>query len=270
MPSSASPASPASPSSSSSSSSSSPSAARVRRRRRRTVAAAVAALTAVVATVLAFTLDDTSSGGSSRDAAATETTGPDAQADAQADALRALARRDADDPLAVGRADAPVVMIEYSDFQCPYCGKFARDTEPELIRSYVDKGLLRIEWRNFPIFGEESEQAARAAWAAGQQDRFREFHDQAYGTTHKRNSGAFAADKVTGMARAAGVKDLDRFRKDMASDEAAEAVRRDQEEGYSLGVSSTPAFLVNDVPVLGAQPVDTFRQAIEAAAKDAR
>lgn len=184
--------------------------------------------------------------------------------------LEAYARRDASDGLALGRADAPVVLIEYADFKCGYCGKFARDTEPVLVEKYVRDGTLRIEWRNFPIFGEESEQAARAAWAAGQQNRFWEFHDQAYGTTHKRNSGAFAADKVTGMARAAGVKDLDRFRKDMASDEAAEAVRRDQEEGYSLGVSSTPAFLVNDVPVLGAQPVDTFRQAIEAAAEDAR
>ncbi|MFK4596736.1 hypothetical protein RKD30_003403 [Streptomyces pristinaespiralis] len=54
--------------------------------------------------------------------------------------LERLARREAADPLAVGRADAPVVMIEYADFQCGYCGKFARDTEPELIKKYVDRG----------------------------------------------------------------------------------------------------------------------------------
>ena len=76
-----------------------------------------------------------------------------------------LARRDFDDPMAVGRVDAPVVMVEYSDFQCPYCGRFARETKPELLRQYVERGVLRIEWRNFPIFGEESERAARAAWA---------------------------------------------------------------------------------------------------------
>ncbi len=68
-----------------------------------------------------------------------------------------LARRDAGDALAQGRADAPVVLIEYADFKCGYCGKFARDTEPALVKKYVDDGTLRIEWRNFPIFGAESE-----------------------------------------------------------------------------------------------------------------
>lgn len=235
------------------------------RRRSRSLAAAAAGLIAVVAAALALTVDDDSPRGTSQNPAATEASTPDARAGA----LLALARRDADDALAVGSTDAPVVMIEYSDFQCPYCGKFARDTEPELVRSYVDKGLLRIEWRNFPIFGDESEQAARAAWAAGQQNKFWEFHDQAYRTTHKKNTGAFSAGELTEMARAAGVEDVDRFRTDMASDEASAAVERDRQEGYTLGVTSTPAFLINDVPVLGAQPVDTFKQTIEAAAKDA-
>ncbi|WNF00307.1 DsbA family protein [Streptomyces luomodiensis] len=236
------------------------------RRRGRTLAAVAAGLTAVGAVVLAFTLDAGPSGGASHNSPVAGTSTPDARSGA----LLALARRDADDPLALGRADAPVVMIEYSDFQCPYCGKFARGTEPELVRSYVDKGLLRIEWRNFPIFGAESEQAARAAWAAGQQGRFWEFHDEAYRTTHKKNTGAFSAGKLTDMARAAGVADIGEFRADMASDKADTAIRRDREEGYDLGVTSTPAFLVNDVPVLGAQPADTFKQVIEAAAKAAR
>ncbi|MEV8230842.1 DsbA family protein [Streptomyces sp. NPDC079167] len=236
------------------------------RRRGRTLAAAALGLAAVVTAVLALTLDNSSSDETSHDSATAQASTPDAQSEA----LLALARRDGDDPLAVGKADAPVVMIEYSDFQCPYCGKFARDTEPELIRSYVDKGVLRIEWRNFPIFGDESEQAARAAWAAGRQDRFWEFHNQAYSETHKKNTGAFSADKLTSMAEAAGVKDLDKWRTDMDSDAADTAVRRDQEEGYALGVTSTPAFLINDVPVLGAQSVDTFKKTVEAAAEDAR
>lgn len=241
------------------------SVARVRRRGR-TVAATVTGVIAVVAATLALTLDDDSAKDTSKSGPAAESATPDAQSSA----LLALARRDAKDPMAVGRADAPVVMIEYSDFQCPYCGKFARDTEPELVRSYVDKGLLRIEWRNFPIFGKESEQAARASWAAGRQGRFWEFHDQAYRTTHKKNTGAFSVDKLSGMARAAGIKDIDTFRKDMASEKATAAVRSDQQEGYRLGVTSTPAFLINDTPVLGAQPVDAFKQAIESATETAR
>lgn len=71
------------------------------------------------------------------------------------------------------------------------------------------------------------------------------------------------------MARKAGVADINRFLTDMASAEAREAVRRDQEEGYGLGVTSTPAFLVNGRPILGAQPTDAFEEAIDAAAKAA-
>ncbi|GGT46427.1 hypothetical protein GCM10010271_58060 [Streptomyces kurssanovii] len=177
--------------------------------------------------------------------------------------LERLARRDAADPLAVGRADAPVVMIEYADFQCGYCGKFARDTELELIKKYVEDGILRIEWRNFPIFGEESEAAARAAWAAGRQGRFWEFHAAAYAEGAKEKG--FGKDRLDALAREAGVADLGRFARDVDSDAARQAVKKDQEEAYGLGATSTPSFLINGRPVAGAQPMATFTETIEAA-----
>ncbi|MGE7385143.1 DsbA family protein [Streptomyces sp. NPDC004126] len=182
--------------------------------------------------------------------------------------LKALARREPGDKLAVGRADAPVVLIEYSDFKCGYCGKFARDTEPELVKRYVEDGTLRIEWRNFPIFGAESEAAAKAAWAAGQQDRFTAFHAAAYAEGAK--AKGFGEDRLVELAREAGVPDLDRFKADLAGEQAAAALRRDQEEGYRIGVQSTPSFLVNGQPIAGAQPLDAFTAAIakaKAAAK---
>ncbi|MEV8534897.1 thioredoxin domain-containing protein [Streptomyces sp. NPDC051211] len=182
--------------------------------------------------------------------------------DANAELL-ALARREAGDKLAAGRADAPVVLIEYSDFKCGYCGKFARDTEPELVKKYVENGTLRIEWRNFPIFGAESEAAARAAWAAGQQDRFRQFHAAAYADGAK--AKGFGADRLLELAEEAGVPDLERFKKDMDGDAARQALAKDQEEGYRIGVSSTPSFLVNGKPIAGAQPLDAFTEAIEKA-----
>lgn len=101
--------------------------------------------------------------------AVSTTSEPDADMYAE---LAELARRDAGDKLAQGRTDAPVVLIEYADFKCGYCGKFARDTEPALIKKYVADGTLRIEWRNFPIFGKESEAAARASWAAARRGPF--------------------------------------------------------------------------------------------------
>ncbi|MFC8919981.1 DsbA family protein [Streptomyces sp. NPDC047821] len=181
--------------------------------------------------------------------------------------LEKYARRDAKDALAVGRADAPVVLIEYADFKCGYCGKFARETEPELIEKYVREGTLRIEWRNFPIFGEESERAARAAWAAGQQGRFWQFHRAAYAEGAKEKG--FGEERVTALAREAGVGDLARFGRDLDSEAARRAVAKDQEQAYALGATSTPSFLVNGRPIAGAQPMETFTSAIEAARREA-
>ncbi|MER5930362.1 thioredoxin domain-containing protein [Streptomyces sp. NPDC002054] len=187
----------------------------------------------------------------------------ESEADAALAQLRGLARRQAADKQAVGRPDAPVVLIEYADYKCGYCGKFARDTEPDLVEKYVANGTLRIEWRNFPIFGSESEAAARAAWAAGQQDRFRQFHGAAYAEGAK--AKGFGPDRLRALAKEARVPDLDRFEEDMDGQAAKDAVARDQEEGYRIGVSSTPSFLVNGRPIAGAQPADAFVDAIEKA-----
>ncbi|WP_329169206.1 thioredoxin domain-containing protein [Streptomyces sp. NBC_01685] len=195
--------------------------------------------------------------------AATTATAPDPGVQEE---LAELARRDAGDKLAQGRTDAPVVLIEYADFQCGYCGKFARDTEPELIKRYVDEGTLRIEWRNFPIFGEASAAAARASWAAGRQDRFWAFHRAAYAEGAKEKG--FGKDRLRALARQAGVKDLDRFARDTDSAAATEAVRADQEQAYGIGATSTPSFLINGRPLAGAQPTAVFAQAIEDAAAE--
>ncbi|MEW2633965.1 DsbA family protein [Streptomyces sp. NPDC048389] len=208
--------------------------------------------------------DASPSAGSSSSSVADPSADPQAGTHA---GLEKLARRDGADKLAQGRTDAPVVLIEYADFRCGYCGKFARDTEPELVEKYVEDGTLRIEWRNFPIFGEESESAARAAWAAGQQDRFWEFHAAAFAEGAKEKG--FGKDRLRALADEAGVADLDRFARDTDSDAARAAVKKDQEEAYGLGATSTPSFLINGMPVAGAQPTRTFTEAIEAAKKTA-
>ncbi|MET9491805.1 DsbA family protein [Nocardia sp. NPDC006630] len=180
--------------------------------------------------------------------------------------LAKLARRDAHDPLALGRTDAPVVLIEYSDFQCSFCRTFGRTIEPQLISKYVEKGVLRIEWRNFPIFGQESENAARAAWAAAQQGRFWEFHNTLQAKApEKKNTGALTPDHLAELAQEAGVANIAKFRADQQSPAAATAVRQDAGEAYSLGASSTPTFLINGRPILGAQPIEQFEAVIEAA-----
>ncbi|WP_019887607.1 DsbA family protein [Streptomyces purpureus] len=225
---------------------------------------AVAAVLLGVVSYTATRPDQAGEAGSGSGPAAVSSAGPRAGVYPE---LEKYARRDAKDPLAVGRADAPVVLIEYADFKCGYCGKFARDTEPALIEKYVGDGTLRIEWRNFPIFGEESEAAARASWAAGQQGRFWQFHKAAYAEGAKEKG--FGKDRLKALAQEAGVPDLERFLRDTDGAAARAAVSKDQEQAYSLGATSTPSFLVNGRPIAGAQPMEAFTQAIEAAKADA-
>ncbi|TDC19967.1 disulfide bond formation protein DsbA [Streptomyces sp. 8K308] len=187
----------------------------------------------------------------------------------QGNPAEALERRVADDPYALGDVDAPVVMLQYTDFQSAFDGVHARDTHDSIVQEYVDSGVLRIEFRQFPINGPESDAAARASWAAGQQGRFWEFYEVALGEEFHQNDGRFAEDRLPELAQQAGVEDVDRFLADMESEAATEAMTQDTNEALSLGVSATPAFLVNGQPLQGAQPLDEFRAAIDAAAEAA-
>lgn len=183
--------------------------------------------------------------------------------------LEQLARRAPNDPMALGRVDAPVVMVNYSEFQCPFCGKFSRDTEPTLIKRFVDTGVLRIEWRDFPYLGPESTTAARAGRAAAAQGKFWPLHDALFAHQTPVNGGKLTAEYLAGVAKDVGL-DLDRFRTDLASAGTLAAVQKDFAEGQSIGVTGTPAFLINGEPIIGAQPTATFVAAVEKAAAAAR
>ncbi len=188
--------------------------------------------------------------------------------DEKNDPFAALVRRDPKDAAALGEVDAPVVMINYSEFQCPFCGKFARDTKPELMK-YVEDGTMRIEWRHFPYLGPESITSAKASWAAGEQGRFWEYHDAMFADQQPPNSGKLTDEYLLDKAREIGL-DVERFEEDMTSKTAADEVQADFDEGQEIGVTGTPAFLVNGRPIMGAQPTEAFVEAIEQAAQDAQ
>ncbi|MGI5349826.1 DsbA family protein [Streptomyces sp. CA-250714] len=236
----------------------------------------IGALVAVAALLAGWLSQYAVSGGSAGSAGGSGAGSGNATAEGRSDnsaagdpALLKLARRDADDPFARGDKDAPVVMIEYADFGCSFCGKFARDTEPKLVKKYVEKGLLRIEWRNFPVFGKGSERAALASYAAGQQGRFWQFYDAVYADKGNEKS-SFTTGRLHELAEEAGVKDLDRFDRDRASGAARKLLDKDRTEAYGLGASATPAFLINGQPIAGAQPDEAFTDAIERAAATAK
>ncbi|MBP2473924.1 protein-disulfide isomerase [Crossiella equi] len=175
-------------------------------------------------------------------------------------------RRREGDPFALGRVDAKVVLVEYADYRCPYCAKFSTDTRPELIKRYVDSGVLRIEWRDLPMFGEQSEAAAIAARAAARQGRFWPFHELAFAEAPRQGHAEYSAERLRDLARRAGVPDLARFDRDVADPALAQEMRVDAAEAQEMGLTSTPSFLVNGRAVVGAQPAETFHRMIEALA----
>lgn len=174
-----------------------------------------------------------------------------------------LSRRIAEDPLAMGKVDAPVVLVEYADYRCPFCGVFSRETLPALVDQYVASGELRIEWRDLPVFGAESLSAAVAGRAAGEQDKFWEFNKAVFAAAPDRGHISLPREELIRLAEEVGVADIAAFTADLDSEELIQAVQADAEEAAALGATGTPLFLVNDIPISGAQPVEVFEQAIE-------
>ncbi|MDT7657711.1 MAG: hypothetical protein QOF38_2426 [Pseudonocardiales bacterium] len=170
-----------------------------------------------------------------------------------------------DPAVMIGRADAPVTVVEFADYQCPYCGEFARTVQPALVAKYVDTGVLRLVWRDFPYYGAQSVDAAVAARAAGQQGKFWPFHDALYAHQPPLRSGRLTAGYLDGLAGGLGL-DVARF--DLARRDPAlrDTVAADFAFGQQLGVPGTPSFLVNGSPeIFGSQPLSTFEHAIEQA-----
>jgi protein-disulfide isomerase len=189
---------------------------------------------------------------------------PDGAPSVGASALPAPEHRAPGDPLALGRPDAPVVIVEWADFQCPYCGAFATKTEPALVERYVKAGQARLEWRDFAFLGPESTRAAVAARAAARQGRFWAYHDALYANQMPENSGALTAGYLTALAGRLGL-DQARFRADLGDPALARQVHADQADGTRRGVTGTPTFFINGELVSGAQPLAEFQKVIDSA-----
>jgi len=160
-----------------------------------------------------------------------------------------------------GCLDAPVTIVEFSEFYCPYCARFAFDTMPEIEEEYVKKDLVKIVFRNFPVHGEPALLAALAGECAHEQRRFWDYHDKLYSTIFEVNKyldeAAFAK-----LATELGL-DVAAFRECMSSERYRENIEEDLAEGQRRGVRGTPTFFINGRMVVGAQPFETFKQIIE-------
>lgn len=183
--------------------------------------------------------------------------------------LRSQITRDPADPQAKGRADAPVVMVVYSDFACPYCTLFAKEVAPAL-EDLVEDGTLRIEWRDLAQITETSPLAAQAGRAAAAQGRFWEFHDAVYAAAKEGEHPEYTEDSLVEFAKQAGVSDLEAFRLTMNAAETASAVDAAKQEAYRIGITGTPFMIIGDSFISGYRSAESVRATVEAQAAAAR
>ena len=164
----------------------------------------------------------------------------------------------------LGRAEAPVLIREYGDFQCPSCGAFARLIEPQIRAAYIDTGKVRLEWHDFAWIGAESRDAANAARCAGDQGKFWEYHDLLYASQSGENQGAFSKDRLKSFGAGLGLGAAT-FGACIDSGSHLAAVQADFADVASKGFNGTPTFVIGTQRIVGAQPFEVFQAAIEAA-----
>ena len=161
-----------------------------------------------------------------------------------------------------GPEDAPVVIEEYADFQCPFCGQFASGPEKQLEEAYAGTGQVRFEYNNFAFIGNESRQAAEAAKCAGEQGQFWQYHDTLFLNQNGENQGAFRNDALVAFADALGL-DVSAFEDCLSSNRFANDVQAETNAGRAQGVQSTPTLFVNGEKVEGAVPFSQLQARIE-------
>ncbi len=159
-----------------------------------------------------------------------------------------------------GSSDAPVTIIEFADFRCGYCLRHFLQTLPILEEEYIATGKVRYVFRNFPILGVQSRWAALAAECAHEQGRFWEYHDKLFALTQQGQE--FVRSRLKAIAAELGL-DSARFDSCLDSSKYRDEIQEDFALGQSEGVTGTPAFLINGELVIGAQPLERFRELIE-------
>jgi protein-disulfide isomerase len=167
-----------------------------------------------------------------------------------------------------GNKSAPVTMIEFSDYQCPFCKRHLQQTVPTLVKDYVDSGKVRYAFRDFPLeqIHPLAIKAAEAARCAGEQGKYWEMHDRLFA-----NQNALEKEKLPEHAKAIGLDDA-KLGKCVDEGRYASAVKQDIEAGTQIGIRGTPAIVLgrtdgdqvkDAVLIRGAHPVAIFKTEIE-------
>jgi protein-disulfide isomerase len=176
-----------------------------------------------------------------------------------------------DDPI-IGNPDAPITIIEFSDFQCPFCARFHTQTLPSILEEYIEQGKVKLVFRDFPIqsIHPNALPASVAAECANDQSKFREMHDMLFEKQNEWNK-LETTDALSLFSQYASSMEIDQetFDSCLVSGKHIPEIKKDLEDGQGYGVSGTPGFFVgNDkigfVELKGAQPFESFKKVIDA------
>ncbi len=163
----------------------------------------------------------------------------------------------ADDDPYFGPDNAKVVIVEFSDYTCPYCAKFANEVEPKIEQNYGDK--VKFVFRDFPVHGEVAYKAAEAAECAGEQGKYWEYHRMLYKNQREWISNT---SLLYSYAEQLGL-DVSAFKSCLDSGKYREEVEKDQQDGIKYGVTGTPTFFINGKKYVGYMPYDQFAKLID-------
>lgn len=169
-----------------------------------------------------------------------------------------------------GSGNARVTLIEFSDYQCPFCARHARETLPKLEKEYIHTGKLKYVFRDYPIpqLHPEAPKAHEAANCSGRQNQYWKFHDLLF-----QDQRSLAVSRLKKFARDLGL-DMAKFNRCLDGGEETAEIAADRREGGMAGIRGTPTFfLAYTVPneddvktvgrIMGAQPYDVFKSAID-------
>jgi len=169
----------------------------------------------------------------------------------------------------LGDAKAPVTIVEYADFQCPFCERYFKQNQSTFISQYVNSGKARFVWKDYAFLGQESVWAAEAARCANDQGKFWEYHDYLFNNQGAENSGAFSKANLKKFASALGLN-MGQFNTCLDTDKYASLIQKETQEASAIGVNGTPATFVNGLLItdsngnsVGAAPFTTFQAVID-------
>jgi len=170
----------------------------------------------------------------------------------------------------LGDKNAKVLVVEFADYQCPFCEQFFSQAYPQIKKDYIDTGKIQFAFRDYPFLGQpqtdpagdESMNSANAARCANDQGKFWDYHDYLYSHQGQEDSGTFSKDNLKKFASDMGLNTT-QFNQCIDNNTHLTDAQNDMKEGQGYGVSGTPTVYINGVELVGAQPYSVFKQVID-------